>query len=501
MKKIEVYYDGKCPMCTIFADNLNSSSKSAVFDLNNIHENTLAGVTLEALSKEIYVKDFDGTLYKNADAILKVIGTFPKWRWVEKIGRLPLINGALRIGYNLVAQNRYYIFGGMARLFWLKACLAIGFIAGLLLTTKLWLADRTYPLTPVFQNLPQPSFPLDYIIYCALIFCLLFSVFSRHFKIYLFTSIGCVLLLTLLDQTRLQPWAYQYALMLLVLGFYSWQASDQKSNVYILNISRFIVASIYIYSGLQKINYEFVLATFPWMIEPVARQLSLSVADVLFIGCTVPIIEILIGLALLTSRYRKYGILLATSMCIFVLATLGPTGHNWNSSVWPWNIALLAVVFVLFYRTKEVSFLNILSIIKRPLGIATMLIFGIMPLTSFFHIWDSYPSWSLYSGTTNQASIIMPSATVSELPINLQNMITPLPTGENELRLFDWAYYELNTAPYPETRIFKNIANVFCNTYAPGSTDVTIVMRGRIGWTRIEGNSTTTCQQYPGIRY
>lgn len=496
MKKIEVYYDGKCPMCTIFADNLNSSSKSEIFDLNDIHEKTLAGVTLETLSKEIHVKDTDGTLYKNADAILKVIGTFPRWRFVEKIGHLPIINGILHIGYNIVAQNRYYLFGGMGRLFWLKAVLAVGFIVSLLLSTKLWLTDRTYPLTPVLSNLPQPNFPFDYLLYGSLIVCLFFTIFHKNFKRYLIGSIILVTFLLLLDQSRLQPWVYQYTTMLLVLCVFSWQVNDLRSVPYILNISRFIVATIYFYSGLQKLNPEFIILTFPWMMQPITHQLSLNSSDVILVGITVPIIEMLIGLALLSSKFRNYGIFLATVMCLFVLTTLGPTGLHWNTVVWPWNVALLIMVFVLFYRTKQSSVFNVLSIIKQPLGITAIILFGIMPMTYFFHIWDSYPSWSLYSGTTNQANIVLPDEMVGGLPTNIQRLIVQSPDGKKVLSVFDWSYHELNVPPYPETRIYQNIARNFCEKYAPGSAYVSIVMRGRAGWTHIEGKSTSTCQQY-----
>lgn len=496
MKKIEVYYDGDCPMCTIFADSLNSSSKSDTFDLNNIHENSLAGVTLEDLSKEMYVKDTDGTLYKSADAILKVIGTFPKWRWVEKLGRLPIINGGLHIGYKLVSQNRYYLFGGMGRLFWLKAVLAVGFIAGLLLSTKLWLTDRTYPLTPVLSNLPQPIFPFDYILYGSLIVCLFFTIFHRNFKRFLIGSIVLVAFLLFLDQSRLQPWVYQYTTMLLVLSVFSWQVNDRRSVPYILNISRFVVATIYFYSGLQKLNPEFIVLTFPWMMQPITHQLSLTSSDVILMGITVPIIEMLIGLALLTCRFRNYGIFLATMMCLFVLTTLGPTGHHWNAVVWPWNIALLIMVFVLFYRTKQLSLLNLLSIIKQPLGITTIIIFGIMPMTYFFHIWDSYPSWSLYSGTTNLAKIVLPDEMVGRLPADIQMLIVLSPEDKATLSISDWSYHELKVPPYPETRIYNNIGHHFCTKYAPGDVDVSIVMRGRTGWTHVAGKSTSTCQQY-----
>src|ERR1700683_758758 len=56
-----------------------------------------------------------------------------------------------------------------------KTVVVVGFIAGLLLSPKLWVSTRFYPLVPVFHGLPHIPFPLDYTCYGALL-CLLFAI-------------------------------------------------------------------------------------------------------------------------------------------------------------------------------------------------------------------------------------------------------------------------------------------------------------------------------------
>jgi hypothetical protein len=65
----------------------------------------------------------------------------------------------------------------------------------------------------------------------------------------------------------------------------------------------------------------------------------------LLFGMLVPAFEILIGIALLNKGFRKLGVIMAVSMSLFLLTVLGPLGHNWNSVVWPWDIAMVENIF------------------------------------------------------------------------------------------------------------------------------------------------------------
>ena len=47
------------------------------------------------------------------------------------------------------------------RLFWSKAVLACGMLAGFLLSPNLWLSERDYPLCPISDLLPNIPPPLD----------------------------------------------------------------------------------------------------------------------------------------------------------------------------------------------------------------------------------------------------------------------------------------------------------------------------------------------------
>lgn len=497
MKKSKVYYDGTCPMCTVFVDTVDKSSKAKIFEMVDIHKGKLPeGKTFKEMTQEIYVKEDNGTLHRNADAILKIIGSFHGWQWVEKLGKLPVINWLLHVGYNIIAQNRHFLFGTASRLFWVKVVLCFGFVSSILLSKNLWLSDRMYPFTPVVPDIPQIPFPFDQAVLLALIITLILATFTRAFRYHLFGAIFFTTTLVFFDQSRLQPWVYQYLVMLGCLAMYSWSFTDDKGKNYTLNVSRFIVASMYFYSGLQKLNFEFFNHVFPWMAQPIINLFpAVHVSTVLYFGLTVPWIEMLIGITLLSKRFRHIGIVLATLMCAFVLWTLGWFGHNWNSVVWPWNIALLTLVYLLFVKTKEVEASNILGIWKKKLGLVIMIMFGVLPMTYFFNFWDAYPSWSLYSGTTNQAKIYLSYNVKEKLPKYVKSFVSADNDGRNILSVSNWSFKELNVPPYPESRIYENIARQLCKMYAQKNDDIILIMRGRLGWHNITDNKQLNCNQ------
>lgn len=110
--KATVYYDGTCPMCVAFMEKIDDSSRQEDFDLLDMHTAELPShLTKAAIDKEIYVIGKDGTIHKNADAILEIVGQYPRYRFLVAVGRLPVIRTVLSVGYSIVAANRHRLFG------------------------------------------------------------------------------------------------------------------------------------------------------------------------------------------------------------------------------------------------------------------------------------------------------------------------------------------------------------------------------------------------------
>ena len=476
-QKKTIYYDGNCPMCTVIIRKVNDSSQKGKFHSKDITKKSLPQNFIKSeVEKEIHVIDSDGNVYKNAEAILKILEEYPRWKLLAKTGRLPVIKQLLPIGYKLIAANRHFLFGPASRIFWLKIVVTTGLIAGLLLSVKLWTGGRLFPLAPVLDNLPIIPPSVETILFVLLIGLLAaILVFPKPRKL-IVSALVIAAIFAFFDQMRWQPWFYQYFFMLTTLGLFSWNYADTEKRQAVLNTSRLLVASIYFFSGLQKVNSVFMGGIFPWMIGPLAKLLPVPLQTLpLSLGIVVPFLEMGIGLGLLTKKYRRYAVVVAIVMLGFVLFTLGPLGHNWNSVVWPWNVAMALFVIILFWRTENVSFHDIIWVKNFSFQKVIFVLFTIMPAFSFFNLWDSYLSSNLYSGNTNSAQVYISDFVKQKLPIEIQRHATKTGANVNMLDFFHWSFDELNVPPYPEIRVYKDIGRGICQ-YANDKNDVVLIV-------------------------
>ena len=359
------------------------------------------------------------------------------------------------------------------RLTWLKILLALALASGFILSWRLWISGRLFPLVPVIARLPAVPFPFDYI-WFALILGLLAAIClraqSRKLVIAFLALAG---VLCLFDQMRWQPWFYQYFFMLAALGFYAWKQPAVKNNRAALNCCALIIVSIYFWSGVQKLNASFINEVWPGMAEPLLRFLpgglkSLPRSTALII----PLLEICVALGLLTRRFRNASVILAIATHAVILALLIPTGEN--IVVWPWNIAMGFMVLILFWQNRDTTAGQIV-VPKRAFHMLVLILFAILPPLSLFGLWDSYLSSALYSGNNYRGVIYITQPVMDRLPVALHEYVwTDVQPMFLDTTL--WAYGELNVPVYPEPRVFRRITEQIC-MYAEQSSDVQLGLK------------------------
>ncbi|MBI3410733.1 MAG: hypothetical protein HY040_20540 [Planctomycetes bacterium] len=379
------------------------------------------------------------------------------------------------------------------RVFWLKAVLACGLLSGFLLSPKLWLSSRIYPLSPITSVLPDVPTPLDWLWFGALLALLVGIAVTPQSRWLILVFVCLAGLLSLWDQSRWQPWFYHYLFMLSAFAFRfrftrsiatsendgarrgRHEAEDAQA---ILNAGRFIMAATYVWSGLQKCNVSFLTIVYPWLLEPFLPESVRRFA--MPAGLVVPFLETGIGLGLLVPALRRLALLLVLAMHAALLYCLGPFGHAWNSIVWPWNLAMMALAGILFWRTQDVSFREIVWPGASAFRWLTLVLFGIMPGLSFLGHWDSYLSAALYSGNGIQAEINISEGVYERIPAGIQRYCSK--RGERyDVDMIAWSIGELNVPPYPAQRIYRNIARSFCAA-AKHPSDVVLVIHGRPHW-------------------
>ena len=159
--------------------------------------------------------------------------------------------------------------------------------------------------------------------------------------------------LALQDQSRWQPWFYQYTIMLLVIAI---AGREQPRSA--LNSGCLIVAATYIWSGLAKLNPNFTGDTFPhgcWL--PLIGDSSAAATNgwhtTLGIGgADTRMLALVSGFS--TRRWRQAAIYGAHRDACF-----HPGIRNWSAGatlqrrVWPWNLVMIAFLLILFFRRPD----------------------------------------------------------------------------------------------------------------------------------------------------
>ena len=106
--------------------------------------------------------------------------------------------------------------------------------------------------------------------------------------------------------------------------------------------------------------------------------------------------------------------------------------------------------------------------------------FAVMPLFGLFGLWDSYLSASLYSGNNERGALFVSGTVKDRLPAEIRANTSQMsqPARSTPMNLYRWSYEELNVLPYPEARVFRNVARHVCS-YAGEPSGVRLEIQGR----------------------
>ena len=398
-RRIEIFYDGKCPMCTSLMRHVERSSKCREFDLRDMHaaEQRLPFMR-EAVEKEIHVVGRDGEVYRGAQGMLKIAGEYRGLAFVEKIGAFPLVRPLLPIGYRLIAANRAFLFGPASRIFLLKLIVVLAFCLGLAMSPHLWIGPRSYPVAPVLESLRWLGHPVDEAMFAALFVLAAVIVVSPRPQKSIAAFLAIIVIFCLFDQTRWQPWVFLYGFLLGSLAPFSWDSEDLPGRNRALNIARLIMAGTYLFSGLQKINPNFMQNDFPWIVSPITDAIPAAAPVLHWLGIAAPFIQVAFALGLLTRRFRRISLIAAVAMHVFILGMFGPLGLSWNNIIWPWTAAMAVLDILLFAGKQEFSWRDVAWSGRDPYHAGVLVVFVGLPLMIFVNLWDSYPSSALYAG-------------------------------------------------------------------------------------------------------
>ena len=119
---------------------------------------------------------------------------------------------------------------------------------------KLWISTKVFPVIPLFDWLPIPTDPIDYIL--GIFFFIIQIVYIFQNKRWQgWVILLLYLYLAFVDQNRLQPYFYQSFLTIFAIEIFRKRANSKK----VLYAVILIFFATYFWSGIQKVNEHFYI--------------------------------------------------------------------------------------------------------------------------------------------------------------------------------------------------------------------------------------------------
>lgn len=292
-------------------------------------------------------------------------------------------------------------------------------------------------------------------------------------------AVSSLFILIFFDQTRLQPWVYQYLLLLVVLASHNWQREDEFGSNQTLGLVQFLIAGLYFWSGVQKLNFSFSHETLPILLTPLQNRFPSTSLPFVWLGVGMALIEAFIGCGLLWGRTRNLSVCLAVAMHLSILGLL--IAKDYNSIVWVWNATLMLLVIAAFWKSGVSVKQTIQEVENRKSIIAKLIVAAslLLPVLSFWGWWDMYLSGALYSGNVEIGVIRVNEEIIEKLPPKAQQSVFKTKSsGEKMLPLFEWAIAELNVPVYPEQRVFKEVFRDVCGL-ADDKNGIELIIKGK----------------------
>jgi hypothetical protein len=332
----------------------------------------------------------------------------------------------------------------------------------------LWFGAREFPLVPFFP-ISQSVIRIGSGLSTGLLVFSLVLIVVRPiaFQSCWYVASLAVLMSFLVDQHRLQPWAYQAAIIGTVFA--------QTSRSLELRWCRWFLASMYLYSAIGKLDYQFAHTVGQDLLGPVywltQADQWLDRSHRILLALTLPALEGFIGVALLVPSTRRYAGYSLMGMHGSLFLLLGPLGFNHSTGVLLWNAMLMFAAWRLFVVSEPASepetgsaplpqsqdLSNSTNIWR---AIVMRLIVGaaiVMPIGERWGYFDHWPSWALYSPHNSRVIVQVHSSAWERLPLSLRRSQAESSGNADDatwltIDLDQWSLRERYVPIYPQAR-------------------------------------------------
>ncbi|MEM9644039.1 MAG: hypothetical protein AAF989_03505 [Planctomycetota bacterium] len=270
----------------------------------------------------------------------------------------------------------------------------------------------------------------------------------------------------LVDQHRLQPWAYQAAMYAIIFAC----MNSTTSRRWLVPLA----ASVYIYSAAGKLDFLFAHTVGQDFLTTLLRPFggfsdAWDADDRAKIALLLPVGELIIGIGLFARRTRPIAGMVAMGMHLTLIGILGPWALNHSWGVLLWNVVLLVQAWLLFVRSRaslsdsvvakrnDVSSPNADSrqgMVRWFVPRCVVIVAIVMPLFERAGYWDHWLSWSLYSPHASRVDVEFFRDDVAKLPVSVRSCVEEDVDGDGwqRLPLSAWSLRSRHVPVYPQAR-------------------------------------------------
>jgi hypothetical protein len=337
-------------------------------------------------------------------------------------------------------------------------------------TWRLWTPQDLFPQVPLLAPIRNVPAWFDWLgamgIVVGLVLSLAFG--ARRFlgRAGLWVFAGSAAAMFAFDQHRLQPWAYQFVLIAVVLS-----SRDGPRSSCLL---RWLAIAIYFWSAVGKFDYTFLHGVGQQFLAVIANWFGLTIDAVppqarLFLACVFPTGELIVAVALGFQPTRRFGFVGAVFLHVMLIAVLGPWGLNHQLGVLVWNVFFLIQAWFLFGPTiqtplnssnqqtasREVAPTRGWGTAESLIAMAIML-----PALEPWGYWDHWMSWGLYSTRAERVEVQIHPLAVFRLPVELQAFVRERKSSDDwhVLEIDRWSLATLRAPVYPQARFQLGVA-------------------------------------------
>ena len=332
---------------------------------------------------------------------------------------------------------------------------------------KVWIKDRQFPLVPVLDFFNWPSL-FHYILFVCSIALILILVFKPFNKIILIALLIGEILSCLADQNRWQPWEYQYLFTAFIFLL------NYKEPKKIVCCIAFMMAVTYLYSGIGKLNEGYLILVWDNIFLKgifKLQEASYQQNTIHYLGYATAIAEVIFAAGLFFAKTKKPAAYCMIGMHLLILFAIGPLGINYNTIVWPWNVVMIILLYIIFIKPPQAPIQ--LQWVWQGKNIVVLICWGILPALNYAGLWDNYLSSRLYSGGLPVMAMCVKDAIEKEELESYSSRADRygLCNGETLVYLQSWAVKEMNIQPYPEMRVYKQIEKHWRESHPGTSTN------------------------------